>query len=62
MKLSELVQKGWTYAAIADALGVSQRTVARWHHGTQAPGLTGPVLKVLATLDTLPVPKQRRRQ
>ena len=28
-------QQGWTYAQIADALGISVRTVAKWNAGPE---------------------------
>ncbi len=60
-RIAELVEKGWTLAAIADELGVTSDTVENWRAGrrnaTNAKG-------VLAILDTLlkkkQIPKKRR--
>ncbi len=60
-KISQLVEKGWTLAAIADELGVTSDTVENWRAGrrnaTNAKG-------VLTILDTLlkkkQIPKKRR--
>ena len=53
-------ERGWTVAALADALEVSRHTVERWAAGEYAPRAQGPVLIVLRQLRTVPVPKRHR--
>ena len=57
-----LVEKGWTYAALADALKVTWYSVRRWHRGEHAPHTPWPVLQLLRGLDGSKVPKKRRRR
>ena len=58
--LGYLQGRGWTAAALADALEVSRHTVERWSVGEYAPRAQGPVLIVLRQLRTVPVPKRHR--
>ena len=58
--LEYLRGRGWTAAALADALEVNRHTVERWAAGKFAPSSQGPVLIVLRQLRTVPVPKRHR--
>jgi transcriptional regulator with XRE-family HTH domain len=59
--LAELRAKGWTWAAIADELGVHQETVRVWRIGRQTPANPRPVLVVLERLlQRRRIPKKRR--
>ncbi|HZA22487.1 MAG TPA: helix-turn-helix transcriptional regulator [Dehalococcoidia bacterium] len=37
--LEQLIEQGWTEAAIADRLGVNQVTIYRWRRGNRRPPL-----------------------
>ncbi len=59
--LAQLRLNGWTYAAIADELGVKQPAVQRWASGERSP--SNPLLVSQALTELLGrkrVPKQRR--
>ena len=53
-------ERGWTYAALADRLGVHWQTVRNWHLGAHPPANPGPVLAMLRQLQTARVPKRHR--
>ena len=61
-RLLALKEKGWTMAAIADELGVSNMTIFTWQKGTRN---AENALSVLYKLDSLLVrkriPKRKRR-
>ena len=59
-KLSELQDKGWTLAAIADELGITPDAVVKWKSGIRYPGMPKPVMLALNPLLKRRVPKQRR--
>ena len=59
-KLSELQDKGWTLAAIADELGITPDAVVKWKSGIRYPGMPKPVMLALNELLKRRVPKQRR--
>ena len=58
--LSELQEKGWTLAAIADELGTAADTVVKWKSGVNYPALPKLVIPVLNDLLKKRPPKQRR--
>ena len=58
--LSELQEKGWTLAAIADELGTVADTVVKWKSGVNYPALPKLVIPVLKDLLKKRPPKQRR--
>ena len=53
-------ERGWTYAALAERLGVYWHTVRRWADGDHPPANPGPVLAMLRQLQTARVPKRHR--
>ena len=58
--LQDLRDKGWTYAAIADEVGVEYMTVWRWAKG-RVPANSRGVATILRHLGTRRrIPKQRR--
>ena len=61
LTLAALQEKGWTLAAIADALGIAHNTVEKWKAGDRTPH--GQKM-VMASLNSLlrqrSVPKKRR--
>lgn len=60
-KIAELVEKGWTLAAIADELGVTSDTVELWRAGKRNPTNAKAVLLMLdKVLKKKRIPKQRR--
>ena len=60
-KISQLVKKGWTLAAIADELGVTSDTVELWRAGKRNPTNAKAVLLMLdRVLKKKRIPKQRR--
>ena len=59
-KLSELQDKGWTLAAIADGIGMSISAVEKWKSGVAYPGASKPVMLALDALLKKRPPKQRR--
>ncbi len=59
--LSALKAKGWTYAAIADEIGVTSDAVEKWKGGLRQPSnrkITS--IALTALLEKKHVPKQRR--
>ena len=52
--------RGWTLAALSDALSVHENTLRRWYRGEHGPHNAGPVLVVLRQLQTARVPKRHR--
>jgi hypothetical protein len=59
--LAALQDKGWTDAAVADALDVAPSTVYKWKKGIHAPKYERPVRTELERLlKQRSIPKQRR--
>ena len=59
--LGELKGKGWTLAAIGDALGIPPNTVRKWSAGLRHPANAPIVVDAMKRLaDRKRVPKQRR--
>lgn len=60
-KIAQLVEKGWTLAAIADELGVTSDTVENWRAGKRNPTNAKAVLLMLdKVLKKKRIPKQKR--
>ena len=60
-RLTALVEKGWTLAAIADELGVAHVTVEKWKNGSRHPANEKAVLLALDNvLRKKTIPKRRR--
>ena len=60
-RLYNLVEKGWTLAAIADELGVTSDTVELWKAGKRNPTNAKAVLAMLDGVSKKKqIPKQRR--
>jgi DNA-binding transcriptional regulator YiaG len=60
-KIAQLVEKGWTLAAISDELGVKPDTVENWKAGRRNPTNAKPILGMMDTLiKKKQIPKQRR--
>jgi hypothetical protein len=55
-----LLQKGWTYAAIGDAIGSRWDTVRRWHLGKHTPTALQAVMAMLRSLESQEPPPKRR--
>ena len=61
-QLLALKDKGWTMAAIADELGVSNMTVFRWQKGIRNARNSRPILYLLESLlERKRIPKRKRR-
>ena len=59
--LTELEEKGWSLAAIADELGVSYNAVQKWKAGDRQPATSKLVLQGLEALHQRNrIPKRRR--
>lgn len=60
-RIAQLVDRGWTLAAIADELGVTSDTVELWKAGRRNPTNAKAVLAMLdKVLEKKRIPKQRR--
>jgi len=59
-KLAELKDKGWTYAAIADELGLTSDAVEKWKSGNRKPHGLKTILIRLEQIGKKKPPKQRR--
>ena len=60
-KIAQLVERGWTLAAIADELGVTSDTVENWRAGRRNPTNAKAVLMMLdRVLERKRIPKKRR--
>ena len=59
-EIEELRAKGWTVAAIADAVGVGWLAVNRWRKGTRTPTNVAAVVTLLRQLKRRSVPPRRR--
>lgn len=61
LKIAELIDKGWTLAAIADELGITSDTVELWRAGKRNPTNAKAVLLMLdKVLKKKRIPKQKR--
>jgi transcriptional regulator len=61
LRITQLVEKGWTLAAIADELGVTSDTVELWRAGKRNPTNAKAVLLMLdKILKKKRIPKQKR--
>ena len=61
-KLADLQHNGWTIAAIADEMGVSNMTVFRWKIGTRnAQNKLSVLYKLRSLLDRKRIPKLKRK-
>ena len=60
-KIAQLLEKGWTLAAIADELGVKSDTVENWRAGRRHPTNAKAVLAMLDSISKKKqIPKKRR--
>jgi len=59
-KLADLKSVGWTYASIADEVGVTSDAVEKWKAGIRKPHSEKLVLIRLTQLIKVNPPKQRR--
>jgi len=60
-KIAQLVDKGWTLAAIADEVGVKSDTVENWRAGRRDPTNAKAVLAMLdRVLKKKRIPKRKR--
>ena len=60
-RIAELVDKGWTLAAIADELGVTSDTVELWNAGKRNPTNAKGVLLMLNRVSNKKrIPKKKR--
>lgn len=60
-KIAQLVEKGWTLAAIADELGVTSDTVELWKAGKRNPtNAKGVLLMLNRVLNKNRIPKKKR--
>lgn len=60
-RIAQLVEKGWTLAAIADELGVTSDTVELWRAGKRNPTNAKAVLLMLnKVLGKKRIPKKKR--
>jgi len=60
IKLAELKEKTWTYAAIADEFGLTSDTIENWASGNRTPHGNKAILDKLTQLAKKKPPKQRR--
>jgi transcriptional regulator with XRE-family HTH domain len=60
-RISQLIEKGWTLAAIADELGVTSDTVELWNAGKRNPTNAKGVLLMLNRVSNKKrIPKKKR--
>lgn len=61
LKIAELLEKGWTLAAIADELGVTSDTMENWRAGKRNPtNAKGILLMLDKVLNKKRIPKKKR--
>ena len=61
-RIAELQAKGWTLAALADALGNHVNTLEKWKAGDRYPANSTSVLIAMAALaERTSIPAKRRR-
>jgi transcriptional regulator with XRE-family HTH domain len=59
--LINLLERGWSIAAIADEMGTHRETVSRWKHGHTYPAPARPVVLALEGISRRGwVPKRKR--
>jgi transcriptional regulator with XRE-family HTH domain len=58
--LEALRKKGWTIAAISDALGYNRETISRWRKGSNPPSQKVVELALRDLLRRKRIPKQKR--
>jgi DNA-binding XRE family transcriptional regulator len=58
--ITDLVEAGWTYAALGDALGVHRDTVWNWHRGKYIPKAPQAMMLALRVLKQQDPPLKRR--
>ena len=61
-EIAELRERGWTTAAIADALGVRWPTISRWMDGSRSPSNVAGVVTLLRQMKRRSVPPRRRER
>ena len=61
-EITELRERGWTTAAIADALGVRWPTISRWMNGSRSPSNVAGVVSLLRQMKRRSVPPRRRER
>jgi transcriptional regulator with XRE-family HTH domain len=60
-RIAQLMEKGWTLAAIADELGVTSDTVELWRAGKRSPtNAKGILLMLDKVLEKKRIPKRKR--
>ena len=60
-RISELIEKGWSKASIADEMGVAHVTVEKWYYGERYPRPVKPIADALdQLLKRKRIPKKRR--
>ena len=63
IKISQLQDKGWTLAALADEIDITPNTVEKWKSGNRHPSNAKAVLSLLDQLAKRKrIPKKRRYQ
>ena len=58
--LNDLVERGWTYTALGEELGVRRDTVWNWHRGAYAPRAPHAIEVALRVLTQQDPPLRRR--
>ena len=60
-KITELQEKGWTLATLADELGVTVNAVEKWKAGDRQPANTKAIMTLLGQIAKRKrIPKKRR--
>tara|TARA_B100000809_G_scaffold155306_1_gene152615 strand:- start:121 stop:378 length:258 start_codon:yes stop_codon:yes gene_type:complete len=60
VRITELIESGWTYSALADELGVHRTSIYDWESGKHNPAHARIVLGYMDTLLQRQPPKKRR--
>jgi hypothetical protein len=58
--INELIERGWTYSALGDALGVGRDTVKSWQDGKHPPRAPQAMALALTVLKEQDPPLKRR--
>ena len=61
-EVADLRERGWTTAAIADAVGVQWPTIYRWVKGSRTPANAAGVVALLRQMKRRSVPPRRRER